>query len=205
MNFFYKNLFTEKSEFQNEDINAYLSQINILILTKEQSQTCEGPITEYELLNALKSMPNNKSPGNDDLTKEFYETFWEEIKIPLRNIITISYQNGELSTSLRQLRPVVIKLIEKKDKDKKLIKNWRPISLLNVDTKLISKVLAERLKKILPSLISKNQTAYVKGRFISEGGRLISDILEISDNLKVKGFLMTLDMEKAFDSVNHLF
>ena len=49
---------------------------------------------------------------------------------------------------------------EKKDKDKKLIKNWRPISLLNVDAKLISKVLAERLRKVLTSLISKNQTAY---------------------------------------------
>ena len=104
----------------------------------------------------------------------------------------------KLSTSQRQ---AVIKLIEKKDKDKKLIKNWRPISLLNVDTKLISKVLAEGLKKVPPSLISKNQTAYVKGRFISEGGRLISDILEISDKLKTKGFLMTLDIEKAFDSV----
>ena len=54
---FYKNLFTEKSEFQKEDINAYLSQINITILTEEQSQTCECPITESELLNALKSMP----------------------------------------------------------------------------------------------------------------------------------------------------
>ena len=66
-------------------------------------------------------------------------------------------------------------------------------------------MLAERLKKVLPSLISKNQTAYVKGRLISKGGRLISDILEISDNLKVKGFLMTLDIKKAFDSVNCLF
>ena len=145
-------------------------------------------------------MPNNKSPGNDSLTKEFYETFWEEIKITLCNSITKSYQNGELSTSKRQ---AVIKLIEKKGKDKKLIKNWRPISLLNLDTKLISKVLAERLKKVLPYLISKNQTAYVKGRFISEGGRLISDILEISDNLKIKGFLMTLDIEEAFDLVNY--
>ena len=62
-----------------------------------------------------------------------------------------------------------------------------------------------KAKKVLFSLVSKNQTAYVKGRFISEGGRLISDILEISDNLKIKGFLMTLDIEKAFDSVNHLF
>ena len=58
----------------------------------------------------------------------------------------------------------IIKLIEKKDKDKKLIKNWRPISLLNIDTKRISKVLAERLEKVLPSLISKIQIVYVKGR-----------------------------------------
>ena len=58
----------------------------------------------------------------------------------------------------------IIKLIEKKDKDKKLIKNWRPISLLNIDTKRISKVLAGRLEKVLPSLISKIQIVYVKGR-----------------------------------------
>ena len=76
---------------------------------------------------------------------------------------------------------------------------------MNIDAKLISKDLVERLKKVLPSLISKNQTAYVKGWFISEGGRLFSDILEISDNLKIKGFLMTMDIEKAFDLVNHLY
>ena len=66
-----KNLFTEKSEFQKESINAYLCQINIPILTEGQSQTCEDPIIESELLNVLKTMSNNKSPGNDGLTKEF--------------------------------------------------------------------------------------------------------------------------------------
>ena len=94
-------------------------------------------------------MPYNKSPGNDGLTKEFQETFWEEIKIPLCDSITRSYQNGELSISQKQ---AVIKLIEKKDENKKLIKNQR---------QLISKVLAGRLKKPLPYLISKHQT--VKG------------------------------------------
>ena len=69
---------------------------------------------------------------------------------------------------------------------------------MSIDTKLISKKLAERLKKVLPSLISRNQTAYVKERLISEGSRLISDVLEISYNLKTKGVLMTLDIEKAF-------
>ena len=65
-------------------------------------------------------MPYNKSPGNDGLTKEFQEIFWEEIKIPLCDSITRSYQNGELSISQKQ---AVIKLIEKKDENKKLIKN----------------------------------------------------------------------------------
>ena len=89
-------------------------------------------------------MSNNKSPGNDDHTKEFYETFWEEIKINLCNSTTKSNQKEKLSTWQRQ---AVIKLIEKNYKGKKLINNWRPISLMNVDTKRSSKVLAERLKK----------------------------------------------------------
>ena len=64
---FYKTLFTEK--LQNEDITAYLNQISIPVLTGEEPQTCEGPISENELLKALKNMSNNKSPRNDGLTK----------------------------------------------------------------------------------------------------------------------------------------
>ena len=153
-------------------------------------------------MKALKKMPNNKSLGNDGITMEFYEAFWDDLKTPLLLSVNKAFKVGELSTSQKQ---AVIKLIEKKDKDKRLIKNWRPISLLNVDTKLVSKVLAERLKTALPSLISSNQTAYLNGRFISEGGRLISDIFEVSDLLKLKGLLLTVDIEKAFDSVNHNF
>ena len=85
---FYETLFTEKLQIQNEDITAYLNQISIPVLTGEQSQTCEGPILENQLLKALKNMSNNKSPGNDDLTKEFYETFWEDLKKPLCASIT---------------------------------------------------------------------------------------------------------------------
>ena len=187
---------------QNENITAYLSLISIPVLAGEQSQTCEGPILESELLKALKNMSNNKSPRNDGLTKEVYERFWEDLKKPLCASITKAFQRGELSHSQKE---AVIKLIEKKDRDKKLIKNWRPISLLNIDTKLISKVLAERLKNVQPSLICSDQTSSVKGRFISEGGRLISDVLEISDKLQIKGFLMIVDIEKAFDSINHCF
>ena len=91
----------------------------------------------------MKNTQNNKSPGNDGLTKDFYEGLWDEIKELLIASATEAKQRGELSISQRQ---EIIKLIEKKDRDKRYIKNWRPISLLNVDTKIISKALSERLK-----------------------------------------------------------
>ena len=175
MHHFYKTLFTEKLQIQNENITAHLNQISIPVLTGEQSQICEGPISVNELLKALKSMSNNTSPGNYGLTKEFNESFWEDLKKPLCASIRKAFHRGESSHSQKQ---AVIKLIEK-NRDKKIIKNWRLISLLNIDTKPISKVLAERLKNVSPSLISSYQTVYVKGRFISKGGRSITDVFEI--------------------------
>ena len=132
-------------------------------------------------------MPNDKSPGNDGLTKEFFETFWSEIKKTFLSCVIHSFDKGELCTSQRQ---AIIKLIEKKDKDKRLIQNWRPISLLNVDVKIISKALSKRLKNVLPSLISDNQSA---------------DVLQTIDMLKLNGMLVTIDIQKVFDSVNHQF
>ena len=71
--------------------------------------------------------------------------------------------------------------------------------------KLISKVLASRLKSVISSIVNENQVAYVNNRFISESGRLISDVLEITNSLNIEGLLMTVDIEKAFDSINHSF
>ena len=99
----------------------------------------------------------------------------------------------------------VIKLTEKKDCDKPYIKNWRPISLLNTDTKILSKTISKKIKAVLPMLISSQQTAYVKNRFIRGSGRLISAIIEISDWLNIERVLVTMDIEKAFDSLDHCF
>ena len=111
---FYKALFEPKINVSNALIQDYLNRIEILKLTKEQSQKCEGVITEEELLKALKKLPNNKSPGNDGITKEFYEAFWDDLKTPLLLSVNKAFKVGELSTSPKQ---AVIKLIEKKDKD----------------------------------------------------------------------------------------
>ena len=103
---------------------------------------CNDELSEKELYISLMSMENNKSPGNDGLTKELFATFWEDIKDAFLNSCSAAKFKKELSTSQRQ---AVIKLIEKIDKDKRFIKNWRPISLSNVDYKIISKALASRL------------------------------------------------------------
>ena len=111
-------------------------------------------------------------------------------------------QKEELSTSQRQ---AIIKLLEKSDKDRRFIKNWRPISLLNIDVKILTKALATKLKKVLNSIVGINQTAYVEGRFIGEATRLISDVLEVTKECNIPGYMVLMDVEKAFDSMDHGF
>ena len=134
--------------------------------------------------------------------KEFFVGFLGDIKDVFLNSCRAAKLKKELSTSQRQ---AIIRLTEKKDKDKRFIKNWPPISLLNMDYKIITKALASRVKKVLPNLISPQQTAYVENRFIGERGRLIADNIEITDVINKEGFLVTMDNEKAFDSLDYTF
>ena len=175
---FYQTLFKEKLSISEECIQSFLDKVSLPKLNENQTLKCEVVTTESELLKALTSMDNDKSPGNDDITKEFYVKFWDVVKESLCTSIQQSFIVGKLSISQKQ---TIIKLIEKKDRDKGFIKNWRRNSLLNVDMKLISKVLASRLRSVISTRVNENQVAYVNNRFISESGRLISDVLEITN------------------------
>ena len=114
------------------------------------SFTCYGTIAilrrkfNREANLQLLSFENNKSPGNDGLTKEFYCTFWDDIKDTFMKSLKESKKLKYFCASQRQ---AIIKLLEKPNKDKRYISNWRPISLLNFDLKIISKSLATRVKK----------------------------------------------------------
>ena len=147
-------------------------------------------------------MGNNKSPGNDGLSKEFYICFFNEIHSYLLQALNMSFREGQLSSSQRQ---AVIVLIEKKDKDKRFLKNWRPISLINVDAKIASKAIALRIKKVIGNLVHCDQTAYVCKRNIGESVRLINDILEYTDENDIEAILFSGDFEKAFDLIEHYF
>ena len=84
----------------------------------------------------------------------------------------------------------------------RLLKNWRPLSLLNTDYKILTKLLAIRLQKVLPSIISEDQTGYIKGRYIGENIRTILDVFEYTNNQVNPGAMIFLDFEKAFDTVS---
>ena len=132
---FYKNLFKKNVSKSDSEKKSFLDSIALPNLTSKSFDICESEITEKDLITALKSMPYGKSPGHDGLTKEFYEHFWDDLKFYFINSLKQSKIDGNLSISQRQ---AIIKLIAKKDRDKRFVKNWRPISLLNVNTKILS-------------------------------------------------------------------
>jgi hypothetical protein len=110
-----------------------------------------------------------------------------------------SVTKGELSIDQRR---GIINLIPKKDKDIRMLKNWRPISLLNTDYKVLTKCLATRLKKILPTVIHPDQVAYLKGRYIGQNIRTIVNIMHYTDEKDLGGLIAFLDFEKAFNSID---
>ncbi|KAL9964740.1 hypothetical protein ACROYT_G028420 [Oculina patagonica] len=197
---FYKNLYDDKDqEISFDELHNYTRNLNTPKLSDHQQLLCEGQLTYDECYKVVDQLKNNKSPGNDGLTAEFYKQFWPILGGLLVDSLNAAYVNGRLSNSQRQ---AIIRLIEKKDKDRRHIENWRPISLLNVDYKIGSKALATRLEKVLPHIIHANQCAYVKGRTIFDAIRSINDVMEYTKIYNIPGLMTTFDFKKAFDSLN---
>ena len=198
---FYKKLYYRKGDTNDNYYNDFLRN-DLPTLDDSQKHFLDKIISVEECKKAMETFQKNKSPGNDGLTVEFYTFFWDNIKDILISCFNEIHKDGKMSNSHRQ---AVITLIDKKGKDRQYLKNWRPISLLNVDYKIISKVLAVRLQDILPSIIHENQTGFVKGRYIGDNIRALLDIMEITKNKNLPGILLGVDLEKAFDSVDWKF
>ena len=139
------------------------------------------------------------SPGSDGLPVEFYLTFWDVLAEPLLSVLNEALAAGSLTASQRES---LVRLIYKKD-DKRLPKNWRPISLLNTDYKLASKVMTGRLKTVMDSIVHEDQTCGVFGRTIFSNLHLVRDALDMIAVTGEPAILVSLDQEKAFDRVDH--
>ena len=197
---FYQELYQSfnKKSNNSKEISLFLDNLNIPKLSEVDKNVCEGKISADECYKSLDSFQNNKTPGNDGIPIEFYKKFWSLISDPFICSANECFEKGEMSVSQKQ---AVITLIEKKGKDRSFLENWRPISLLNVDTKIMTKVLATRIKEVLPSTIHHNQTGYIKDRYLGETIRSIFDIMDFTLNENISGLMIFIDFHKAFDSL----
>lgn len=196
---FYESLFSK----DNIDLQIQTELIDDLelSLTDAEREQCEGLFTKEELLIGLQGLQTGKLPGSDGLPTEFYLYFWDSLGDSLVLLFNERFRLGSLRDSQRE---AMLRLIHKKD-DRNLIKNSRPISLLNTDYKLASKVITERLKLVMSSIVHHDQTCGVVGRSIFSNLQLVRDVLDMIDKTNETGILVTLDQEKAFDRVDHDF
>ena len=196
---FYSNLYSERP-VEDIPVESYVN--NLPTLDEFDSNSLEGMITLEEATEALKSMGHNKSPGTDGISVEFLKFFWNKIGIFVVRSINDGFLKQEMSITQKE---GIIVCIPKGEKPREYIKNWRPISLLNVTYKIASTCIANRIKTVLPKLISEDQTGFISGRYIGDNLRLIYDLIHYLDEERLPGLLITLDFEKAFDSINWSF
>lgn len=195
---FYKKLYTTESLKDESLLNAFFEQMKIPRIDNEVANNLERPFSTTELINAINSMQNGKSPGPDGFSIEFYKKFATQLAPILLLVFEESFTTSSLPPTMRQ---AVISLIHKKDKNPLECGSYRPISLLNVDSKILAKMLAHRLETILPSIISDDQTGFIKNRHSYFNIRRLLNIIYDPTPPDIPEIVISLDAEKAFDRV----
>ena len=189
---YYENLFTAQ-------VCGPIAQDTMLSqLTRRLSQAeragCERCLTVEECWAALSGMLHGKTAGSDSLPMEFYTVFWQSLGADMVRVLNAAFEAGQLSTSQR--RGLIIVLHKKNDPLD--TKNWRPISLLNVDYKIATRAILGHLLGVMASVVGLDQTCGVRGRTISENLAAVRDLLEYVEREDIPLALLSLDQEKAF-------
>ena len=179
---------------------SLLSNVSVK-LSPAESLVCEGPLSQGECFAALQSMARGRTPGCDGLPMEFYLRFWSVLGADLVLVLNSAFTSGLMSRSQRR---GIITLSFKKG-DRLDPRNWRPITLLNVDYKIASHSISARLLKVLDSLVARDQSCCVPGRFIGENVAFIRDVVDYCSLSSTPAALISLEQEKAFDRVDWSF
>ena len=201
---FYQTLYRSTNP-SSQSIDNYLHNTHFNTLDNSQSETLDDVFSITEIDVVVGTLKNNKSPGWDGLTSEFYKEFWDI----LRPILFKSFlESIDMDCMSPSQRIGIITLLPKPKTPMELayIKNWRPITLLNVDYKIFTHVIKNRILKALPSIISNVQSGFQAGKSTIDNLILMSLTLEyFHNNPEEEGMLLQVDFEKAFDTVEHNF
>ena len=196
---FYQDLYT--AEPIDDDV-AEMFLKDLPSLSSDDSSSLEMDFSFVEFETSLKQMQDNKSPGPDGLTKAFYVKFFDLIGETLVKLSRVIFENKHLTESQRLS---YITLLCKDANNASTMKNWRPISLLNYDYKIISKSITNRLSTVIETLVHEDQTCAVKGRSIFDNIHLLRNVIDYVEQKNLPCIFLNLDQEKAFDRVSYEF
>ncbi len=202
----YQKLYTrredtvENSNHTKRTQNFFLAALE-KHLTIPQASLCDREFTRVEIKEATFGQEKNKSAGPDGLPIEFYHTFWDKIEKDFLLLTKDIFHYMTLTESQRQA--LIISLPKKGLLH--LLDNWRPLSMLNADYKIIAKTIANRLSHVLPHIIHEDQTCSVTGRKIQHSLSLIRDMIAFANTKGEATALLSIDQMKAFDKVNWTF
>jgi len=195
-----------KKPHQEPDFNR-IPAINQLlqnipkVITEEHNKLLIKPINPQEVEEAVQQMKEGKAPGPDGFIANFFHRFWDLIKNEVWQVVE---ESRELRWMYPGLNATFITLVPKGE-DSNTPDKYRPIALCNMIYKIISKVIATRLKPLLPLIISPEQSGYVEGRQITDGIILTHELIHSLKLTKKPGMLLKLDLSKAFDSLSWVY
>ncbi|GLT27528.1 hypothetical protein SLA2020_025150 [Shorea laevis] len=167
-------------------------------ISKEDNEALIAPFSEEEIKEAIWDCDNSKALGPNGFNFSFVKAYWEVIKEDVVEFLQDFQDNSKL---VRGINNSFIVLVPKVDNPQK-IEEYRPISLIGVMYKILAKILANRIKKVVDEIIGEEQMAFLRGRQLIDGVVIANEVVDEARKKKKKAFLFKIDFEKAYDKVS---
>lgn len=199
---FYQTLYSQQHIDNSSHIDTFLAALDLPTISAEENQQLAAAITTDEINAAISRLKANKSPGPDGFTGEWYKSLKEKLAPILLDTFNWVLRENKIPPSWKE---ATISLIPKEGKDLLECGSFRPISVLNIDYKLFTSILTHRIDKILPMLIHTDQTGFIRQRQTQDSVRRTLHIINHIIQKDTEAMLVSLDAEKAYDSVRLSF